>query len=350
MRPGNTTRCRVDAVAELRQHLLPPGAFRRRHAVADAVATDHHHPNVLACTQQVRHRPHHHMEAAIRLQVARHVGDQLLVRPDDGIADPEIAPPHLRIGLAYIEIDAFRQQRDGSPRPVRIGRELPSGRRLPMRAEVERQQVDRILRPDARVVRGMRREFRIEPDIDAVDAIVEFQIAEQRRVGPDVADVEQFAPAVVADDDVRLEAELLQIGRVCATISARRTAASSSRAATCASAAAPFGFAYGTVRTPGIRLAFGSVMNTTSCCLDATRWRTRCRYWPGKFWWTNRYFTDRGWTVWVSAICELAPVGLDLRVAGFVSASAGCVSPAQPAGSLVLRATRVPQPRRRGGG
>ena len=51
--------------------------------------------------------------------------------------------------------------------------------------------------------------------------------------------------------------------------------------------------AYGTVRTPGIRLPFGSVMNTTSCCFDATRCRTMCRYCPGKFWWTNRYFTPR---------------------------------------------------------
>ena len=57
----------------------------------------------------------------------------------------------------------------------------------------------------------MRRELRIEPDIDAIDAIVEFQIAEQRRLRPDIADVEQFAPAVMADDDVRLESELLQI-------------------------------------------------------------------------------------------------------------------------------------------
>lgn len=29
-------------------------------------------------------------------------------------------------------------------------------------------------------------------------------------------------------------------------------------------------------------------MNTTSCRPDAPRSRARCRYWPGKFWWTNR--------------------------------------------------------------
>ena len=173
---------RIDGVAELRQHLLPPVALRRRHAIADAIAAHQHHADILARAQQMRHRAHHQMEAAIRLQVARDIGDQLLARPDRGAADRQVAAPHLRVRLAHVEVHALRQQRDPRVRPVRIGRELPFGRRLGMRAEIERQQVDRVLRPDAREVGGVRREFRIEADIDASVRVVELEIAEQRRV------------------------------------------------------------------------------------------------------------------------------------------------------------------------
>ena len=46
-------------------------------------------------------------------------------------------------------------------------------------------------------------------------------------------------------------------------------------------------------RTPGMALAFGSVMKTISCRLVFARCRTMCRNCPGKFWCTNRYFTRR---------------------------------------------------------
>src|SRR5580698_8382158 len=46
-------------------------------------------------------------------------------------------------------------------------------------------------------------------------------------------------------------------------------------------------------RTPGMLFLFGSEMNMTSLAGSVTRCRSRCRYWPGKFWWTNRYFTQR---------------------------------------------------------
>ena len=57
----------------------------------------------------------------------------------------------------------------------------------------------------------MHREFGIEIDIDAAGAIVELEITEQRHIGPHITDVEQFAPAMMTDDDVRIETELLEI-------------------------------------------------------------------------------------------------------------------------------------------
>ena len=120
-----------------------------------------------------------------------------------------------------------------------------------MRAEIERQQIDGVLRPDARKSAGWRREFRIEPDIDAVDAIEELEIAEQRRVGPDIADVQQLAPAVMADDDVRLEAELLQIGgRMRDDVGASHRPIQFARGDMRLSGGRAVGLGYGTVRTP----------------------------------------------------------------------------------------------------
>ena len=118
-----------------------------------------------------------------------------------------------------------------------------------------------------------------------------------------------------------------RLAAVCATISARRTAASSSRAATWASAAAPVGFAYGTVRTPGIRLALGSVMNTMSCCLRRDEVSDDVQVLPRKVLVDEQVFhaTVAG-PCWVSAICDWRRLALDLRRRPASSVrSAGCV-------------------------
>jgi hypothetical protein len=78
-----------------------------------------------------------------------------------------------------------------------------------MSSKVQRQQIDTVLRPNARMFGRMRRKLRVEPDIDAIGAVVELELAEKRRIRPDIAHVEQFPPAMMSDDDVRSKPKLL---------------------------------------------------------------------------------------------------------------------------------------------
>ena len=80
---------------------------------------------------------------------------------------------------------------------------LERGRRLAKSWVGQRHQVDDVLGADARSHVGARREFRIEPHVETVKVVEELVVAEQRRVGPNVVDVQQLPPAVMADNDVR---------------------------------------------------------------------------------------------------------------------------------------------------
>ena len=55
----------------------------------------------------------------------------------------------------------------------------------------------------------MGRKLRIEPDVDAIGTVVELEVAEKRRIRPDIAHIEQFPPAMMSDDDVRSKPKLL---------------------------------------------------------------------------------------------------------------------------------------------
>ncbi len=92
-----------------------------------------------------------------------------------------------------------------------IDRFLPIRGGLAQVGGIERQQVAEILRSQAR--RGVRRDgiLRIESDVGTLHAIEELEIADQRRVRKDVLQVPDFAPAVVAQHDVGIEARIAQV-------------------------------------------------------------------------------------------------------------------------------------------
>jgi len=208
---GEVDARRVEGGAGLGAQQLAPTALRRAGAVADAVATDHDDADVGARPQQVGYCAHHDMETAIGLQVAGDVGDEFVGGIDVQPGDRGDLRPQRRVRAADIEVDALRHQRDGGLRPGGIGFELETRRRLAMAAIGERQQVDRILGADAGVVGGIGRELRVEADIVAGDVVVELVVSQQRSRGPNVAQVQQLAPAVMADDDLRLEPERLEL-------------------------------------------------------------------------------------------------------------------------------------------
>ena len=117
------------------------------------------------------------------------------------------------IGAAYVEIDALPDQLNVLLRPRGISRQLPPRGGLSDATQIERDMVDRVLRPDARKIKRMARKFRIEPDIGLIMLIVELHVAQHRNVGPQVAQIQHLAPTVVADDDVGRVAEVLQACR-----------------------------------------------------------------------------------------------------------------------------------------
>ncbi len=211
--PGHQHAARVVLPGQLALEMLAPGGVGEPRAVADLVAAQHHHLHVGPRLQQVGQHAHHHVEAAIRLQVARDVGDQPVLRSDGEAVHRQRPRPRLRIRGADVQVHPLLQQVDLRLRPVRIERLLPLGRRLPVLVQRQRQEVDRVHGADARILVGGQREFRVEADILAGHPVVELEIAEQRHVRPDIDQVQQLAPAVMADDHVRAEAQALQVAR-----------------------------------------------------------------------------------------------------------------------------------------
>src|ERR1700742_1065660 len=148
------------------------------------------------------------MEAAIGLQIAGDKGDERRAGGKLVAIRHREDSRRTWYRAAGFKIDAFRQQLDAAPRPFRVGVPLPDGWRLPSAVlEIEREQVDCIIRPHAGIVLLRHDEFRIEADILADDVVVELEIAKQRRRGENVSQIEQFSPAMMADDDIGNEAK-----------------------------------------------------------------------------------------------------------------------------------------------
>ena len=202
----------VVAAGEFLLQVLAPGARGQAGAVAHVIAADQHHLHVRAGGQQRRQSAHHDMEAAIRLEVAHHVGHQPVGRRDGEQADGQILCMGGGIGAAQIEPGALGQQPDAAAGPFGVSGELPPRGRLAVLVQRQGQQVDDVHGADAGVLGGIDREFRVVADILAVRRVVELEIAEDRCCGPDIGQVEQLAPAVMADDDVGREAERAQVG------------------------------------------------------------------------------------------------------------------------------------------
>ncbi len=201
----------IEPTPDLLREVLAPGAAGQARAVADAVAADHHHAHVRPLLQQGRQRAQGDVEAAIGFEIPRDVGDELLAGLDADAGDGGAAP--CRVRAADVEVHAFGQQRDGRLRPGRIGVELEACGRLPVARVGQRQQVHRVLGADDGEGRPVDRELRVEPDILVLQVVIELVIAEQRRARPHIGQVQQFAPAVMADDDVGLEAKALHLPR-----------------------------------------------------------------------------------------------------------------------------------------
>ena len=140
------------------------------------------------------------MKAAIGLEVTGAIGQDLVrTRQAAAVFEPQ---PRSRIRLHEIGVDALVNNADTIMTAFRILGALPFGRALPPIGRFQPQKVDPVARPQARCRVGFRRIFRIEIDVGPAGSIEKFKIAEQRSFRPNVLQVKNFSPAIVADHDV----------------------------------------------------------------------------------------------------------------------------------------------------
>ena len=109
-------------------------------------------------------------------------------------------------------VDPFVDDADLAPIAFGIKVALEFGRGLAPIGRFESQQVDRVARAGTQPVGLARRELGVEIEVAVGGPVEELEIAEQRDVGPTILDVENLAPAVVPDDEVRGEALAFEAG------------------------------------------------------------------------------------------------------------------------------------------
>src|SRR5215472_888884 len=172
--------------------------------IADAIASEVQYLRFRPAFQQSRQRAHEDVEAAIGFEVAGAVSDDL-VRPRQTAAP---AQPQARrtVRLHHCGVDPLMHDRDTVAMRLRILRALPLRRALAAIVRVETEEIQRIAgaQPHRGVPVGW--EFAVEIDVRTSQSVEEFEIAEQWDTRPDVLDVEDLAPAVVPDDEVRHKA------------------------------------------------------------------------------------------------------------------------------------------------
>jgi hypothetical protein len=88
-----------------------------------------------------------------------------------------------------------------------MGGGLADGRSL------QPQQIDRVLHPHLRTLVLRHGEFRVEIHIQATCLIEEFEIGDGGRFRPYIPHMQHLAPAIMADDDIRLHAHAGQLQR-----------------------------------------------------------------------------------------------------------------------------------------
>ncbi|CAH1651412.1 hypothetical protein CHELA40_10505 [Chelatococcus asaccharovorans] len=153
------------------------------------------------------------MKAAMRLQIARDVGDDRRLA-----SDAQFQAPLGHAGLVGDEarhVDPLMQDRDLRMQFDRIGGSLPEGRRNAGHRIVDRGELEGVADTQPmQDIEGFDRKFRIEADIGARAVIEEFAIADEFGARKDIPEVKGFAPAAMDDHHVGLKARALQKPRL----------------------------------------------------------------------------------------------------------------------------------------
>ncbi len=167
-------------------------ARRQAPAVADLVAADHQDLGPGPAAQDLGQRAHEDVEAAIGLEVARDVGDDLGVgRQHAAVGQIDLAEAARR---QRVGVDALVDDADARPEIIGVAALLPFGRRQAPIGRVHAEQVDRVLGAHPEQIVEAGDIFGIEADVGVVRAVEELEVAEQRRLGEHVLEEERLAP------------------------------------------------------------------------------------------------------------------------------------------------------------
>ena len=197
---------RLRFAEHLRAIGLPTG---QRAAIAHFVAANDEDMRVGPTLLDLRDRAHEDVEAAIGFEVARDIGDDLILCGEAEVAPVDLKPG-IGVGTNSVRVDPLMQHGYARAHFRRIEIALPFGWRIAPVSRFEAQQIDRVAHPQAAAVIRRAGKFGVEIGVDTGMMIEEFEIAQQRGVGIDVLDEQRLAPAAVADDDVRRHALRLQ--------------------------------------------------------------------------------------------------------------------------------------------
>ena len=174
-------------------------------AIGDIVAADHHHPRRRAGGKDLRQGAHEDVKAARMFEVARHVGEHLVLAGQCP-AQPLQRQRRIRVGAQEIGADAVMA--DIEPLVKTFGKEilLPLGRHM---AQIhafdagERHRVAGVV-DEGRVVRN--RLVGVEAHQAALHAVEVFEEAQHRHIRPDLLHEQKLAPAGMPHHQVGTEA------------------------------------------------------------------------------------------------------------------------------------------------
>jgi hypothetical protein len=200
----------IERIAELFQHLLPVGfAARQSHPVADLIAPHDYRLSLGPSGEDRRETAHETPESTVRFEIARHVGDDLIVRGELTI---RVGQRKLdsRIGFHDSRVDPLVDDPQHRVVPLGIERLLPARGALPEVCSLETQEIADVLGPKSRSGVELLGNARLEFDIGAFRPVEKLEIADERDFRVDIFQVPDLAPAVVAEHDVGYEAGLLE--------------------------------------------------------------------------------------------------------------------------------------------
>ena len=160
--------------SDFSQHDLPPAApFLWTPSVADLVSSDDHDMSLGSGLQDSRKRTHEAVKPTIGLQIARHIGQNLILAGQfPAVWQSETG---VRIRPDKIDIDPVMDDADLVTVDTRKLRLLPFGRTIGQIRRLDRQKMLSRASAGAKNRIGAGRELRIEPDIGAPTVVVELR-------------------------------------------------------------------------------------------------------------------------------------------------------------------------------